>query len=57
MKTFKIILICIFSATLAFVAFRSSLRGTKAIYETTQPQYREIKEEINISGNLLAELI
>lgn len=46
MKTFKIILICIFSATLAFVAFRSSLRGTKAIYETTQPQYREIKEEI-----------
>ena len=43
MKTFKIILICIFSATLAFVAFRSSLRGTKAIYETTQPQYREIK--------------
>ena len=52
MKTFKIILICIFSATLAFVAFRSSLRGTKAIYETTQPQYREIKEEINISGNV-----
>lgn len=30
----------------------SSLRGTKAIYETTQPQYREIKEEINISGNV-----
>lgn len=52
MKTFKIILICIFSATLAFVAFRSSLRGTEAIYETTQPQYREIKEEINISGNV-----
>lgn len=52
MKTFKIILICIFSATLAFVAFRSSLRGTKAIYETTQPQYREIKEEINMSGNV-----
>ena len=55
MKTFKIILICIFSATLAFVAFRSSLRGTKAIYETTQPQYREIKEEINISGNVSDE--
>lgn len=49
MKTFKIILICIFSATLAFVAFRSSLRGTKAIYETTQPQYREIKEEILVA--------
>ena len=55
MKTFKIILICIFSATLAFVAFRSSLRGTKAIYETTQPQYREIKEEINISGNVFTD--
>ena len=57
MKTFKIILICIFSATLAFVAFRSSLRGTKAIYETTQPQYREIKEEINISGNVFPTIL
>ena len=51
MKTFKIILICIFSATLAFVAFRSSLRGTKAIYETTQP-WSENTSLIHIHSNL-----
>lgn len=53
MKTFRTILIYIFSFALALVAFRSSLRDTKTIYETTQPQYHEIKEEINISDNAL----
>lgn len=52
MKAFKIILICLFAGTLAFVFFRSSLKGKKQAYKTTTAEYRDIKEDINLAGNV-----
>lgn len=52
MKAFKAILIGLFLATLGFVVFRSYLKRPRPVYKTTQAQYREIKEEIHISGNV-----
>lgn len=52
MKVFKIVLICLFAGTLAFVFFRSSLKGKKQVYKTTSAEYRDIKEDINLAGNV-----
>lgn len=52
MKTFKIILICLFAGTLAFVFFRSSFEGKKQAYKTISVEYRDIKEDINLAGNV-----
>lgn len=52
MKVFKIILICLFAGTLAFVLFRSSFKSKKDTYKTTTAEYRDIKEDINLSGNV-----
>lgn len=52
MKTFKITLICLFAGTLLFVFFRSSLKDKKPAYRTTVAMLRNIKEEINLAGNV-----